>query len=199
MRPAVKRLGRERRDHEVVPGRDVVGAGQRGASRGEFVPHFHLLLLPAGEPVTQETMAALIRRAWWEVVGSGDPDHEVHGADVRLITNRRHANRYVSKYAAKQSTSHYETEWTGRHWGFFGDWDFSPSLVVKLPLARVIELKRMAVKLLEARKTKYARRLHRSYAEKGWFTFGLGDSTHEAWADVFDSTAFAMILATNTG
>jgi hypothetical protein len=170
---------------------------QTGASRGEFVPHFHLLLLPGGEPMTQETMAAWIRRAWWEVVGSGDPDHEIHGADVRLINNRRHANSYVSKYAAKQSISHYETEWTGRHWGYFGEWDFSPALVIKMSARRVIELKRMAVKLLEARHVKYARRLHRSAAEKGWSVFGLGDVTHEVWTDVFDSTVLQMIMATS--
>jgi len=83
----------------------------------------------------------------------------------------------------------------GRHWGTFGSLDFACVLVVKIPLARLAELKRLAAALLKSRGSSFSRRLHRSDADKGWSCFGLGDSSYEGWSDVFSSTALRMIFA----
>lgn len=169
-----------------------------GASQGELVPHFHLLLM-TGEPMSQADMIGWISRAWWEVVGSNNLDHLAAGTNVRVIENKVHAQRYVSKYAAKPSINAWSRIYPGRHWGTAGALDFACPLTVKLPLARLAELKRLAAKLLRARGSGYAKRLHRSDSEKGWSCFGLGDESLSSFSDVFDSTAMRMIFAVMDG
>jgi hypothetical protein len=165
-----------------------------GASAGEIVPHFHILLYTHDQSTIRDVMT-WFSQAWYEVVGSKNPDHLAAGTNVRLIENRKHATRYVAKYAAKQAISAWSRIYPGRHWGTFGALDFTCILAVKLPLARLAELKRLAAALLKSRGSNFSRRLHRSDADKGWSCFGLGDSSYDGWQDVFDSTAMRMILA----
>lgn len=169
-----------------------------GASAGELVPHFHLLL-KTGEETLLADLITWVSQAWWEVVGSNDSSHLKAGTNVRLIESRRHAQRYVSKYAAKPTINAWSRIYPGRHWGTAGALDFACILKVRLPLAKLPELKRSAAKLLKARGSKYTRRLHRSDPDKGWSCFGLGDESLSSFSDVFDSTALRMLLAVMDG
>jgi hypothetical protein len=169
-----------------------------GASRGELVPHFHLLLFTHDQSTISD-MITWFSRSWYEIVGSENPDHLAAGTNVRLIESKKHAQRYVSKYAAKQSTYAWARIYPGRHWGTFGELDLSCVLVVKIPLARMAEMKRLAAKLLKARGSTFSRRLHRSAPDKGWSVFGLGDSSYDGWHDMFESTVLRMVMAACSG
>ena len=94
-----------------------------GTLLGELVGHFHLVLwgitLPRGRD-EKKAFYARIRRIWWEVVGSGDPDHLEAGTRLEPIRSRRGVFFYVSKYIGKVDESALAmryTEGLGRVWG----------------------------------------------------------------------------------
>lgn len=170
---------------------------QSGECVGQPAPHYHLLVWNiALHPLL---FREWVKRAWWEVVGSGDPDHLQAGTQCDRVRSRRHAAFYVSKYAAKMGDVPVDPETgalidVGRWWGRFGDLSLALSVVVELPRDSVIALRRLVVRWLRSQRKSYARRLSRLECDVGWSAFGLGDSSHEGWLDVFDSTAFRMVL-----
>jgi len=90
-------------------------------------PHFHILLV-LEKPVSVTSVADWARRAWFDVVGSGDLRHLRHGADVRVIYRINGGTgllmRYLTKYMAKTwwaVDGNGEPVETGRTWGVCGD------------------------------------------------------------------------------
>jgi len=73
-----------------------------------------------------------VAKAWWQVVGSGDPDHKAAGTSIRQFYSAKHAMRYCAKYVAKVVPTvasldgadgiHYAE--VGRWWGVWNEEDF---------------------------------------------------------------------------
>ena len=84
-----------------------------GFNVGKIAPHFHLLVW--GASYTPK-MISWVRRAWFEVVGSGNIDHFTAGTRVEPIHSRRGVMSYTSKYIAKQDEAIVPVG-CGRMWG----------------------------------------------------------------------------------
>ncbi len=77
-------------------------------------PHYHLLVLGV-----RFIPHGWVSRAWFEVVGSGDPAHLAAGTEVRAVRSWRGVMSYVGKYLAKLEAEGSEDE-LGRIWGIVG-------------------------------------------------------------------------------
>ncbi len=77
-------------------------------------PHFHVLVM--GVPFIPHKWVA---RAWFEVVGSGDPAHFRAGTEVRRCKNDRMTQYYIAKYMGK-GVDREDLAPTGRFWGVRG-------------------------------------------------------------------------------
>lgn len=78
-------------------------------------PHFHLLIWG----VSYIDLLVFCNRAWYEVVGSSDYDHLIHGAKVEKVKNWSGVMTYVAKYVGKKVESLPGWENVGRYWGIF--------------------------------------------------------------------------------
>ena len=171
-----------------------------GASMGQIAPHFHLLVFLREAAIPLVDFRVWLARTWWECVGSGSLDHLAAGTQADLILNRAHAQRYASKYAAKEdddSTVVLFQNWNswGRRWGTFGEFDLSEAMKVTVSLNQLPELRRMASKLLKSKGRAYGRRLKRANGNQGFTVFGLGDLSFGGWEHFTDSTITRMLLA----
>lgn len=82
----------------------------------EGAPHFHLLVLGV-RFIPHEWTA----QAWYEVVGSHNPQHLAAGTRTEAPRSSSAASQYAAKYAAKGSESdHPAWTWPGRWWGVVG-------------------------------------------------------------------------------
>lgn len=86
-----------------------------GASEGEAVPHFHLILWRPADLNLKEFQEWL-SKAWYEVVDSGQPDHLAAGTSVEVMRSWRGVMSYSAKYIAKEDKSALP-EGVGRLWG----------------------------------------------------------------------------------
>lgn len=84
-----------------------------GVNVGKVAPHFHLLVWGAAY---SPKLIGWVRRAWFEVVGSGNIDHFTAGTRVEPIHSRRGVMSYTSKYIAKQDEAIVPAG-CGRMWG----------------------------------------------------------------------------------
>lgn len=108
-------------------------------------PHYHLLLF--GVPFVA---ADWVARAWWEVVGSGDPDHLQAGTEVRRCRSWRQAGAYVSKYLAKAGEC--PVDFPGRFWGIRGRQFLPVEFVdVVLDLPQFYRLRRVLSRWVKSR------------------------------------------------
>jgi hypothetical protein len=113
-------------------------------------PHYHLLVL--GVEFIHHTW---VSSAWYDIVGSGNPDHRRSGTQVRRVQSHKHAMRYVAKYLSKPTESYEDGDGlgeVGRRWGKFGDWRSHLGEFVSMALnaresaklARILDHKRLA-------------------------------------------------------
>jgi hypothetical protein len=87
---------------------------QSGKNQGEIAPHFHMLVWGA----SFLDLATYVPRAWYRIVGSNNPDHLAHGADVEQIKSPNGVKSYISKYMCKDDEAVIETgQGRGRFWG----------------------------------------------------------------------------------
>lgn len=104
-----------RRLHRKFP---TVGVVWKLEPQVRGAPHFHLLLfgvdfIPKG----------WVKRAWFEVVGSGDELHLKHGAHIDRVRDARGIRSYASKYLGKVplpdllAVSGVDWSQVGRWWG----------------------------------------------------------------------------------
>lgn len=172
-----------------------------GVSEGVLVPHFHMLLTPTGASLPE--MIVWVSEAWNEIVAPGDAAHLAAGTNVRTIVSERHAQNYLNKYVTKtdefecnnfQTFENCNIGW-GRRWGFFGALDMSPIFEWKLTPAEFVDFKRMTVRWLKSRGSRYARRLAAQSRWTGFSVFGLGDKSNAARAPGQPVTAIRMILS----
>jgi hypothetical protein len=110
--------------------------GEWGA--GKPAPHYHIMLLGLDGVVGLATFQQWLSQTWWEVVGSGDPDHLRAGTKAERMRSRRGTMAYLSEYVAKKDEEvavlfALKKLQTGRVWGQFGELDCSPSMIVYLP------------------------------------------------------------------
>lgn len=98
------------------------------------VEHFHLgVWVP--ESISVRVFRAWVGRSWWEIVGSGDPDHLAAGVQVDQSRVKDFA-AYFSKYGRKHAAKEYQNvlpesdqEGAGRWWGVWGivpEWQETP-------------------------------------------------------------------------
>lgn len=115
---------------------------QRGA------PHFHLLLFNV--PWLDRDWIA---QAWYDVVGSNDPNHLLAGTEVRRVRSWRGVLSYAAKYVAKVNEE-LPTGWenVGRIWGIRGAKNL-PITIVRFMIGHreFFQLRRQLRKLMKAR------------------------------------------------
>lgn len=158
-----------------------------GASQGQIVPHFHLVLW--GMNIYETEMQEWMTRCWWEIVrGTGrqaimptpdkmtqpELDHYLHGVEVELLSDFRAVLSYVSKYAAKVEDEESDNAW-GRRWGICLHADLTPCLSIPLTWKEHCQLRRAIRIILEKRGSKYAWWLKQAYPQYGYSCLGLGD------------------------
>jgi hypothetical protein len=68
-----------------------------GDNVGKVAPHYHILTWG----VDYLELLVFVRKAWWEVVGSGNEDHYKAGVRVERIKTDNGVKRYAAKYASK--------------------------------------------------------------------------------------------------
>lgn len=172
-----------------------------GVSEGQLVPHFHMLLTPTG--VSLPEMIVWVSEAWNEIVAPGDAAHLAAGTNVRTIVSERHAQNYLNKYVTKadefdcnknETFENCNIGW-GRRWGFFGNLDMSPVFEWKFTPQEFVEFKRMTVRWLKARGSKYAQRLAGQSRWVGFSLFGLGDQSDPTRQPGQLITSIRMILS----
>lgn len=89
-----------------------------GENRGRLAPHFHLLVYGITEH--SDAFKKWAKRAWFQIVGSGDRWHKRHGCSVKRVYDLRGIKAYLRKYFSKEFE--YEAaEGIGRTWGFVGE------------------------------------------------------------------------------
>lgn len=84
-----------------------------GEHVGKVYPHYHLIVFNV-----RRIDGDWLRRAWFEVVGSGDEKHLRAGIRIEQLRGARQGIGYVGKYVSKEALA--ELGWTGRTWGVFG-------------------------------------------------------------------------------
>ena len=98
-------------------------------------PHFHLLVWG----VKRWFLDVWAKEAWYEVVGSDDARHLVHGTKTEEIRTWRGVKSYVSKYLGKMPDTTEVEGWDypGRWWGVFAadNLPWGECIKVGLPLA----------------------------------------------------------------
>jgi hypothetical protein len=110
--------------------------GKWGA--GKPAPHYHIMIAGLDGVVGLGTFQQWLSQTWWEVVGSGDPDHLDAGTKAERMRSRRGTMAYIGEYVAKKDEEVAvlfalgELQ-TGRVWGQFGELDCSPSATFYLP------------------------------------------------------------------
>lgn len=120
-------------------------------------PHYHLIVL--GVPFLARQW---LSRAWYQVVGSGDPRHLRAGTQVQRVKSYRKALGYAAKYVAKVTDSEADTP-TGRVWGVVGRERLPIHLVsCRLDRRRFERIVRVIRKLIAKRSKKRARRRYPS-------------------------------------
>lgn len=77
-------------------------------------PHFHLLVFADLEPAD---LYFWVSKSWFEVVGSGDPDHLAAGTRVERVRSWRGMNAYAAKYMGKLERLDPGQPSPGRFWG----------------------------------------------------------------------------------
>ena len=127
----------------------------RGMWQMEFqkrgVPHYHLLLSKPDIPILD--LMAWVARAWWEVVGSGDPVHLKAGTSTEVWRNETAPGRYFGKHGTARVKAYQHVVppgwWSGRFWGRWGvsaQWEES-----YLSVRQFIALRRLSVRLMRSR------------------------------------------------
>jgi len=149
---------------------------------GFIAPHFHLLVFGVALPQEAEyRLKKWISVTWAKIVNSDDHRHLKAGTNVRPILNKKHAYRYVAKYAAKLHNDEFSiVANVGRHWGRFGNLELTCSIIAGLDKNQAIEFRRYCRKHLEHREYasahRYARVLGRDPPHTGFSILGIGDN-----------------------
>ena len=156
---------------------------QSGETHEGFIaPHFHILVF--GVAIPQEAEQRLknwVSATWYKIVNSEDHRHLQAGTNVRPIKNKKHAYRYVAKYAAKLHTDEFSiVANVGRHWGSFGNLELTASIICQLDKKQALTFRRYCRAHLEHRQyasaRRYARVLARDPPHCGFSILGLGDN-----------------------
>lgn len=179
-----------------------------GASAGQIVPHFHIILW--GMEIYEASMWAIINKMWWEIVwestatGNYMParsemtkeqaDHALHGTDVEQLNDFNHVLLYVSKYAAKVEDDETADTW-GRRWGVCLYSDTGHAFEIELTWEQHIALRRALRRLLEQRKSKYAWWLKSGHPDLGFTVLGVGDKDGDYESQV---ASLAMRIVAHT-
>lgn len=108
-----------------------------GKRFGELMPHFHLLVFG----VSRGDMRQFTPKAWWEVVGTGDPAHLKAGTQVKPVLSRKGIFAYASKgmghvmngELGKEKQAMGDGDYCGRWWGIVGRENF------EVLLSKVVE------------------------------------------------------------
>ena len=92
-----------------------------GASEGESVPHYHLILWRnTAEYCCIRCLRRWVARAWHEIAGGGDVDHAKAGTSVEVMRSWRGVMWYASKYICKVDVSSLP-KGVGRMWGIINE------------------------------------------------------------------------------
>ena len=128
-------------------------------------PHLHLMLV---RPMTDDADDAIeewCRRNWWEIVGSGDDDHLIHGAHVRYWVDANLLISYLTDYCDSKRYQHEAPggfEDTGRWWGY---WRIKPDRqVIGVSEQTYYRVRRAERKAYRAKRGKSMRCRTASYA-----------------------------------
>lgn len=182
-----------------------------GESEGALVPHYHILVWGV-ESKWLPLLRQWIRHTWTRIV-TGTDCGDLLRTQCEVVTSRRHAQNYVSKYAAKDeddtddddegtplndTKSQLPKRLWGRRWGIYGNVDQSPSLVFRISLPLLIELKRLIRSWLKARGSDYGRIIRRFNKLHGASVFGLGDQSNKYSPGIEKATIVRMIAAAAT-
>ena len=117
-------------------------------------PHFHLVLCIEGEKSDDSFLPILrefIAEAWFEVVGTGKPEHLMAGTQVQQVKSWEGVKHYTSKYISKTFDGDEVPDWwqPGRYWGVRG---LIPThkVLVKLDLTQFYQIRRLANRFLRS-------------------------------------------------
>lgn len=164
---------------------------------GQLAPHFHILLFGWAQ---RETLVRMwIALAWSRIVYETDNPPRKVRTQANAISSRKHAARYCSKYAAKEEPlencnvgEDFVTSFYGRRWASFGALDCAAAVTITISAEQAVKLRRLAVRWLHGRGSRFERRLARGDPHNGFSILGLGDLSTSA--QLFDSTIMRMLL-----
>lgn len=130
-------------------------------------PHYHLIGdLGQGEEVNIHLLRQYVALIWFEVCGTGYPEHQEVGTSIEVIKGAAtKIQGYVCKYIGKVDDVEYET-WShpGRFWGIIGRKNLpeSMSLAVTMDTVEYFVVRRLVrrwLKSISPKSSIYAKRL----------------------------------------
>lgn len=156
---------------------DVQGLLWRLEHQRRSAPHYHVILV-LGQSVDAGKLQRWCLRAWFEVCGTGDPWHLIHGADTRQLYGKPgKLMRYLSKvmrYISKSEDGG-PAAGTGRCWGVWGELPEGETLVVSLTRERWVEFTRRLRRW--GKGSRYVEGITASW--RGFCVFGADDRTKQ--------------------
>jgi len=121
-----------------------------GKLKGEYMPHFHLVVGGLDGLEEKEVLYGLMYE-WWLLTGNGDTK-ALHVClkpeSCQRVTGLKGLVNYISKYIAKSSEP--LPFGTGRMWGFLGDVPWSSSTAIELDSYEGKQFKRLARRYLKS-------------------------------------------------
>lgn len=149
-----------------------------GRFRGEFKPHFHLIvwlpdwITPAQKSAILANYGEKWRVAWHEIIKSTDKNHlSKYGCVVEPVRDRQHAYRYTAKYMAKEEL---ETLEVGRRWGRIGQFDEIIEADTELTMREYIHFKRLIARYIKHKSPKFYKQFRRMSTWVGCAALGIG-------------------------
>lgn len=105
-------------------------------------PHIHLMLwsLVAKEQYAPEVAIQKIKRLWWAIIQDSTPAAKQHSCNCKVVSDRRGAMKYLSKYIAKEDGQN-PLRVSGRRWGRSSGLNTSPITVFEVSPEEAVNIR----------------------------------------------------------
>jgi len=146
-----------------------------GASKGDFAPHYHLLIY--GIDLSRlEKFRMWLHETWSEIANYHDRNVPMLRTECKEIVSHKQAMSYAAKYMCEVDKD--DDKGFGRYWGTFGKFDESASIVIQCTYQTMVQFRRLCRSWLKSRnQAKFSRRLGKIREDYSFSIFGIGDAT----------------------
>lgn len=77
---------------------------------------------------------------WFEVVSSGDAEHEIHGVEIEEVKSWGGMKNYMAKYIGKKGEDNENWDHVGRYWSFYGCIPWAEEVVESVTFRQAVQM-----------------------------------------------------------